>query len=192
MLHDAPLPFITTRAPGQALELGRQVLLSLARLATLQGYPITYREFESLAQNLDSQALSGVPLAGRIGVLWQSRFPQAKIRAPAWPPKPGDLPALWIGPGRDDGNGSVLTVLGALTNGALSSIDDTGQSVVLQPEQACHGRLLVLEPGVLAADANHPIQVSRESARTEHAKQASPPAGDARLSKWVRRWLRMN
>ena len=98
MDQDRTLHFIAARPPGMDLELGRQVALSLARLATLQGCPVTYREFELLAPTLDSKTLCGVPLTDRIGVLWQSRFPQARVRAPAWPLKPGDLPALWLGP----------------------------------------------------------------------------------------------
>lgn len=188
MDQDRTLHFIAARPPGMDLELGRQVALSLARLATLQGCPVTYREFELLAPTLDSKTLCGVPLTDRIGVLWQSRFPQARVRAPAWPLKPGDLPALWLGPRQPDGNDSVLTVLGTLTNGALTCLDDNGLSVALQPEQACLGRLLVLELGVLAGDALHSAPVHHGSASLVQPEPASPASADSRLLNWIRRW----
>lgn len=170
------------------LELGRQVALSLARLATLQGCPVTYREFELLAPTLDSKTLCGVPLTDRIGVLWQSRFPQARVRAPAWPLKPGDLPALWLGPRQPDGNDSVLTVLGTLTNGALTCLDDNGLSVALQPEQACLGRLLVLELGVLAGDACPPPR-QHESGSHMLQEQNSPSRTVRLLASLKKRWF---
>ncbi len=165
--------------------LGQPVTLSLARLATLQGHPVSHREFELLAQDLDSQALDGVPLAGKIGALWHIRFPESHVRAPSWPPRPGDLPALWLGPLQTDGSMAVLTVLGALTNGALSSIDEKGASVMLLPEQACHGRLLWLQPSAAAGETGlMPLPAPSQTAGTE-------AAAAGRLLNWILRLLRI-
>lgn len=174
---------------GSVCALGSHVTLSLARLATLQGYPVSHREFELLTQNLDSQALNGVPLAGKIGALWHTRFPQSDVRAPAWPPSPGDLPALWLGPLQADGSTTVLTVLGALTNGALTSIDEQGASVVLHPEQAYHGRLLWLKPSVAAGETGlEPPPAPSETAGTE---VTALEAAAGRLLNWILRLLRI-
>lgn len=172
--------FTTAHPSSMGLELGRQVALSLARLATLQGYPITYREFESLTLNLDVKTSCGATLAENIATLWQSRFPQARVHTQTWPPKPGDLPALWLGPRHPVGTNSVLTVLGTLTNGALSSLDEKGLSVVLQPERACHGRLLVLKPGALGHS---------EPSSATGAEPALPALCEGWLTRTIRRWL---
>ena len=187
MHQDVSLPFTATRPSGTELELGRNVLLSLARLATLQGHPITYREFELLARQLDGRTLHGVPLAGRIGALWRARFPQAQMHAPDWPPGHGDLPALWIGPRQADGSEAVLTVLGTLTNGALSSLDEQGMPVLQQPDEACCGRLLFLEPGVPAGRSQPAPGHSRSVPPGPGLPARQTPAG--KLSSWIRRWL---
>ena len=190
MDHPASPPLIATHPPGQPQELERQVVLSLARLATLQGCPMTYREFESLAQGLDDDALRGVPLASRIGALWQSRFPLAGVRAPAWPPEPGDLPALWLGPRQADVPLPVLIVLGALTNGTLSSLDDRGSPVMLRPELACQGRLLVLESGMRPAHGLPPAAGGNESPGPWQREPVAPSPAGGRLQNWIRRWWR--
>ena len=178
-------------APGQPQAIEEQVVLSLARLATLQGCPMTYREFEALAQGLDEPALRGVPLASRIGALWQSRFPQAGVRAPAWPPEPGDLPALWLGPRQPDATLPVLIVLGALANGTLSSLDDRGSPVMLRPELACQGRLLVLESGLRPACRHHPAAGGGEAPGPGQRESVPPfPSAGGRLPNWIRRWWR--
>lgn len=132
------------------LELSSREVLALSRLAALQGHAVGYHEFERLAQDLDQWALRGVPTAGKIVSLWRARFPQGRVGAPNWPPRPDDVPALWLGSPEPESSLSVLVVLGALTNGALSCLDENGRSMVLRPEQARLGRLLTLNSDSIA------------------------------------------
>jgi hypothetical protein len=156
MRQNAPTNPLTTGLVGTSRELSLQVASALARLATLQGHPTTQHEFESLAPCLDHRALDGIPLAGRIGVLWQARFPQTRFSAPSWPPSPDDLPALWLGASETGVEVTLLIVIGALTNGALSCLDSQGNSVLLEPHLACCGQLLVLKPGACVPDLERP------------------------------------
>lgn len=126
------------------LEFSLREVLALSRLAALQGHAVGLREFERLAQDLDKWALRGVPLAGKLVSLWRARFPQGGVGAPNWPPMPADVPALWLGTPEHESSLAVLVVLGALTNGALSCLDEDGRPLVLRPEQARLGRLLTL------------------------------------------------
>ena len=133
------------------LEFSPREVLALSRLAALQGHAVGYREFERLAQDLDQWALRGVPTAGKLVSLWRARFPQGEVGAPNWPPKPDDVPALWLGTPEPESSLAVLVVLGALTNGALSCLDEGGRPMVLRPEQARLGRLLALNSDSLSS-----------------------------------------
>ncbi len=173
--HSQSTPHLTRRG----LDLGTHGALSLSRLAVLQGHAVGYHEFERLAQDLDGRTLRGVPLAGQIAALWRARFPQGGVRAPDWPPRPGDVPALWLGPAQAEDTLSILVVLGALTNGALSCLDEHGKSQVLRPEQARLGRLLVLEsdPGQATVGATERLTLPQQA--------MSQPVISASRSPWV-------
>lgn len=139
-------------------EFSPREVLALSRLAALQGHAVGYREFERLAQDLDRRALRDVPIAGKMVSLWHARFPEGEVGAPNWPPRPHDVPALWLGRPEPEGSLSVLVVLGALTNGALSCLDEHGRSMVLRPEQARLGRLLTLNSDPLPPDSTTQAQ----------------------------------
>ena len=95
-------------------EFSPREVLALSRLAALQGHAVGYREFERLAQDLDRRALREVPIAGKMVSLWHARFPEGEVGAPNWPPRPHDVPALWLGRPEPEGSLSVLVVLGLL------------------------------------------------------------------------------
>lgn len=158
--NDVSLPPTPQPLNSAMLEFRASEVLALSRLAALQGHAVGYREFERLAQDLDGRALSGVPIASKIVALWHARFPQGRISAPDWPPRPDEVPALWLGQLVAESRCAMLVVLGALTNGALSCLDEDGKPMVLRPEQARLGRLLTLNSD------------SRSSAETRTQSQA--------------------
>lgn len=104
-------------------------------------------EFKQLLDRLDVRTLAGVTYMGKIASLWRARFPDTELHAPEWPPKPGDLPALWVSLQPNGSSTSVLVVLGSQTDGALSSLDERGTRILLTPAKACQGRILALKPG---------------------------------------------
>lgn len=106
---------------------------------------VDLREFEQLLQRIDRQILRRMPVASQITMLWLARFPHGQISAPSWPPQPSDMPALWLPPQAAEARSPLLVVMGALTDGGLSCLDDEGVPVMLTPQAASRGRLLSMK-----------------------------------------------
>lgn len=147
-MHQSLSSFTTEPCAGDsALGIGLHEIQALSRLAALQGHAVSIQEFDRVLTKLPAGRLSGVPLSGRIAALWCACFPGSRLRAPCWPPQPGDTPALWIAPSGTDGKTAMLVIIGTLPDGSLSYLDMSGASRLLPPEHSCQGRLLVLESG---------------------------------------------
>ncbi len=163
------------------LGIGPHETLILSRLAALQGHAVSQLEFEQLWNDLDQHTLSGIPLTSKIVILWRARFPDSGMRVPAWPPKPGDTPALWLAPPNPDGTASLLITIGTLPDGALSYLDQQGSARLLPPEQSCLGRLLILDP---SPSADEP---SRTDASYRLTQSETTPF--ATLLRQLRNWI---
>ena len=75
-----------------------------------------------------------------------AHFPNGGVREFAWPPAPGDTPALWIGPADPhSGEQALQVVQGALSSGVMCCIDLQGQGLEIPAAVARQGRLLVLK-----------------------------------------------
>ena len=119
--------------------------VALSRLASLQGHAVPWHRFAMVSVTAQGVPLAGLSLGTRAIELWRARFPAGDIRSTAWPPAPGDAPALWLGP-PEPGNGreNLYVVQGALSSGALRCLDGDGLPLELPANQACKGRLLVM------------------------------------------------
>lgn len=143
-------------------------MVALSQLAALQGHVLSYRELKRLLQGLDKQSLQAIPLSSQLAALWCAHFPQSRVESPPWPPKPQDVPALWIHRAENTGITKILVVIGIRGNGGLAYLSRKNEVSVLPPEQARMGYLLVLEIRSLKPTNNSDVDKKCHSSITSY------------------------
>ena len=156
-MNHSPSPQAQAQAPAAVQADDEPLAATLSRLAALLGHAVPWHRFAGMpppsggTDGAGSTGGAAPSLAARASALWRARFPAGEVRELAWPPAPGDTPALWTGPA--GGGGETLHIVqGILASGALRGLDARGQALELPASLACQGRLLVLRADGPAPD----------------------------------------
>ncbi|MBV2263528.1 MAG: type I secretion system permease/ATPase [Thauera sp.] len=162
----------------------------LTRIAALQGHAVPWHRFALMSQSANGVDLKDVPLLERAVELWNARFPAGTAQLATLPLAPSETPALWlppetVGPAGTPSlvPGGPLVVCGSLASGALSCLDDRGETTTLSPQRAAEGRLLVLR----CEDA---IEARRQGGPVSDGLEAEASAASGVRRRTATEWFR--